>query len=100
MAKRTLDYGSAKEITVHYSENAEGGTLCVDIFERADGSFGFELFRCDPETGEGWFRLGYHADQQHAKLNDAVQAARGAYGWFTGPEPRAIPDPSQVLDAG
>jgi len=85
MAKKTSDYGSATEITVVHSENAEGGALCIDIFRRGDDSFGFELFRRDVESGEGWFRLGTYADHRFDSPEDAANAAAEIFDWFRGP---------------
>ena len=40
------------------SISSDEGLRCVDIFRRADNSFGFEEYRKDPEANEGWFRIG------------------------------------------
>ena len=42
------------------SYNLEGNTVCVDIFMRADGTYGFDEFRRDPEDGRGWFSIGHY----------------------------------------
>ena len=32
-------------------------SLCVDIFQREDNTFGFDEFRSDKETNEGWYKI-------------------------------------------
>jgi hypothetical protein len=75
MPGRASAYGTREPVTVVQSQDAEGGALCAAILERADGGFGFELFRRDLETGEGWFRLGPNAGRSFAEADDAFAAA-------------------------
>ena len=42
------------------SFNLEGDTVCVDIFMRADGTYGIDEFRRDPEYGRGWFSISHY----------------------------------------
>ncbi|ATG43292.1 hypothetical protein PhaeoP18_01333 [Phaeobacter piscinae] len=35
------------------SINLDGELICTDIFQRPDGSYGFDEFRRDPEDGRG-----------------------------------------------
>lgn len=53
-----------------------GGGRCVDIFQRADGTFGFEEYRRDVEDGRGWFPVGFYArlvhDSERAAYGDAL----------------------------
>lgn len=58
------------------------GTHCVDTFVRADGSFGFELFRKDPEDQGHWTMLGHHQAARFATHDDAKTAARKAASWL------------------
>jgi len=44
----------AHENKVIRSVNLDGETICVDIFQRPDGTYGFDEFRRDPEDGRGW----------------------------------------------
>lgn len=62
-------------------EDAEGAR-CVDIFRRADGSFGFEAFRRDPEDRGGWFVAGYYSSLRHASRDAALAAAQASVGWL------------------
>ncbi len=67
---------------VHQSINMPGEHICVDIFERPDGSFGFEEFRRDVEDGAGWFAIGYYSHQVFETLEDAKAAAALTVGWL------------------
>ncbi|WP_299352831.1 hypothetical protein [uncultured Shimia sp.] len=68
--------------TVLQSINLDGETVCVDIFKRPDGSFGFEEFRRDPEDGRGWFAIGHYSGQIYQSESDAEVAARKSVGWL------------------
>ena len=46
------------------------GDRCVDIFQRADGTFGFDEFRRDPETKTGWVRIGQFENDVFDVLTD------------------------------
>lgn len=59
---------------VVFSKSMFDGSVCVDIFERSDGSFGFEEYRRDVETTEGWFPIGFYS----GKRFDSFEAARDA----------------------
>ena len=39
------------------SINNSDQSLCVDIFKRNDNTFGFEEYRRDKETNEGWYKV-------------------------------------------
>jgi hypothetical protein len=58
------------------------GARCVDIFVRADGSFGFEEFRRDPEDGGMWFITGRYAALRFATREAAEVVARGTMAWL------------------
>ncbi|MBI76838.1 MAG: hypothetical protein CMM53_03515 [Rhodospirillaceae bacterium] len=58
------------------------GDRCVDIFEREDGTFGFEEFRRDPETRTGWFKTGYFGGNIFLDEMSALVAARGSVKWL------------------
>jgi hypothetical protein len=64
------------------SINNETGDLCMDIFMREDGSFGFEEFRRDPEDLRGWFPLHRHGARSFASLESALQQARLSVAWM------------------
>ena len=56
--------------------------LCVDIFHRPDGTFGYQEYRRDHETGEGWFPIGDHAAAHCQTQADAVNLARARIVWL------------------
>jgi len=64
------------------SINDESAQRCVDIFARADGSFGFEEYRRDAEDARGWFATGGHQERIFMSEGDALRAAREAVAWL------------------
>ena len=62
-------------------ETPDGGR-CVDLFPRADASFGFEEYRRDPEDGSGWFPIGFHADSAFPTEAAALAEARRRVAWL------------------
>ena len=60
------------------------GDRCVDIFEREDGTFGFDEFRRDPETKTGWFGIGYFEGDVFASRIKAIEAAKQRVVWLDG----------------
>lgn len=71
----------AKPVLRQSIEN-DDGRLCVDIFERADGTFGFEEWRRDAEDGGRWRRIGHFSDRVLADSAEALAAAEGAIPWL------------------
>ena len=65
--------------TVIRSFETRDGDRCVDIFQREDLSFGFEIYRRDPEALTGWFPIGESSSRkflsQHAAHNVASKYA-------------------------
>lgn len=68
--------------TVLLSINATGETLCVDFFQRPDSSYGFEEYRRDVETSEGWFPIGFHSGRRFETLDQAKSDAMGSVAWL------------------
>ena len=68
---------------VMLSVNMPGNNICVDVFKRDDGSFGFEEFRRDHEDGRGWFLIGYYSHQVFDSFEAAKQAAEQTVGWLS-----------------
>lgn len=64
------------------SVNLTGETICVDIFRRPDGTFGFDEFRRDPEDGRGWYSIGHHGDLVFATEVLARQTAIREVHWL------------------
>lgn len=67
---------------VHWSWEAPGNHLCVDIFQRPDASWGFEEYRREPEDGRGWYAVGFHSENRFADANAAMAAARAVVTWL------------------
>jgi len=85
----------AHENKVVRSINLEGALQCVDIFRRPDGSFGFELYRRDPEDGRGWYPTGFFADASFASEARAIEAACNGIPWLRETLPSADNVPAQ-----
>jgi hypothetical protein len=62
-------------------ENSSGDH-CVDVFVRADGTFGYEEYRRDPEDGRGWFPLHRYSHQAFATEEDAFAQAKSRVEWM------------------
>ena len=56
--------------------------LCVDIFTRADGSFGFEEYRRDPEDGASWYSLHRYSEQVFKSEEAALAQAGACVAWL------------------
>lgn len=55
---------------------------CVDLFERPDGTFGFEEFRRDIEDQGRWTAVQYYSGKSYVSREAALQAALGAVVWL------------------
>jgi hypothetical protein len=74
--------GIDKEWTVLESYETDEEDYSVDIFERPDGTFGFEQYRKDPEDMGAWTDISYFSDRSFATQTDALDAARHAVHWL------------------
>ena len=72
----------AHDNKVLLSVTLDGDAVCVDIFCRPDGSFGFDEFRRDPEDMRGWFSIGHHGDTRFETGEAALLAAKANVGWL------------------
>jgi hypothetical protein len=70
-----------KPVVLASYEN-DAADRCVDLFQRSDGSFGFEEYRRDPEDAGRWSRIGWFGDRVYATRDDALAAAKTAVVWF------------------
>lgn len=68
---------------VMQSINAPDGSLCVDIFQRPDGSFGFDEFRRDPEDPNGWYSIGHYGATVFKTQQDAEAEAERVVVWLS-----------------
>jgi len=73
---------TATKDVVMLSINMPGNEICVDIFMRANGTFGFEEFRRDPEDARDWFPIGGYAHQTFDSFEEAKHAAQRRVGWL------------------
>jgi len=55
---------------------------CVDIFERADGSFAFEQYRSEFDGESRWQSLGRYSQLSFASREEALDAARRRVPWL------------------
>ncbi|MDD9878015.1 MAG: hypothetical protein OXR84_11300 [Magnetovibrio sp.] len=58
------------------------GDRCVDLFRRADGTHGFEVYRRDAESLTGWYAIGGFADRTYASQAEARAAAVRVAPWI------------------
>ena len=77
MYRRSRDLG-----VVLHSTNATGDWMCVDFFQRFDDSFGYEEYRRDTESGEGWFPIGFHSGKIFETLAQAKLDAAESVAWL------------------
>jgi hypothetical protein len=64
------------------SIETDDGGRCVDLFQRLDGTFGFEEYRRDAEDGRGWFPIGFHASGVFATADSALGEALSKVTWL------------------
>jgi hypothetical protein len=64
---------------------------CVDVFRRADGSFGYREFRLDPEDQGRWSMTAAYDRGVYVTYAEAISAALGHVGWLAAAVARAGP---------
>ena len=64
-----------KKNLVIRSINNINESLCVDIFQREDKTFGFEEYRRDLENNDGWYKVGSFGEIVYANQDDAYKSA-------------------------
>ena len=64
------------------SINLDGETICVDVFLRTDGTYGFDEFRRDPEDGRGWYSIGHHGAASFETFDKAFAKAKATVSWL------------------
>ena len=57
---------------------------CVDLFQRPDGSFGFEEFRRDVEDAGAWTPVAFYSGAAYSSKDAALGAAIKAVAWLAG----------------
>ena len=71
-----------KSFVVFRSLENEDHDRCVDLFERPDGTFGFEEFRRDVEDAGRWTPVSFFSDLVYISADMALAAARRAVIWL------------------
>ena len=71
-----------KNVVVRSINNFEK-SRCVDIFKRDNNSFGYEEYRRDSETNEGWYKVGFLDHLIFADEEDAYKNACKNIKWLT-----------------
>jgi hypothetical protein len=69
--------------TVLVSYETADADVCVDIFVRVDGTFGFEEFQRDPAGSDTWRAIGAYADGTYPTADAALSAAGAAVSWLS-----------------
>ena len=64
------------------SINNTDQSLCVDIFKRSDNTFGFEEYRRDKETYEGWYRVKMYEHNIYLTEKEAFENACKYVHWL------------------
>ena len=58
--------------------------ICVDVFLRPSGTYGFDEFRRDPEdSGRGWYSIGHYGAAEFVSFEAALEAARKSVAWLS-----------------
>ena len=73
-----------KKLVLNSIETPEGDR-CVDLFRRADMTYGFEIYRRDTETLTGWFPIGGYVEQIFRTETEAHAAAARVAPWLSPP---------------
>ena len=70
-----------KEFVVRSINNSDQ-SLCVDIFKRNNNTFGFEEYRRDKETHEGWYKVNSFGDYVYFSEQEALTNAYKNVSWL------------------
>ena len=71
-----------KRRVVTKSISSDEGLRCVDIFRREDNSFGFEEYRKDKETYEGWYKVHSYGYNVYLTEQEALTSAYNNVSWL------------------
>ena len=64
------------------SFNNPAGDRCVDVFQRDDGTYGYEEYRRDPEDMKGWFPLHRYSSLVFSTDQEALARAKATVAWM------------------
>ena len=71
-----------KKQLVIRSINNNDQSLCVDIFQRKDKTYGFEEYRRDKETNEGWYKVHSYGHNIYFSEQEAFTNAYKNIRWL------------------
>lgn len=71
-----------KSWIVYRSIENDAHDRCVDLFQRPDGTFGFEEFRRDVEDSGAWTPVQFYSDAIYATEAAALNAAVHTVQWL------------------
>ena len=71
-----------KKKLVIRSINNSDQSLCVDIFQRKDKTYGFEEYRRDKETYEGWYKVHSYGHFIYFSEQEAFTNAHKNIHWL------------------
>ena len=64
------------------SINNSDQSLCIDIFKRNDNTFGFEEYRRDKETNDGWYKVNIYEHKIYLTEKEAFADACKYIHWL------------------
>ena len=64
------------------SINNSDQSQCVDIFKRKDNTYGFEEYRRDKETYEGWYKIHSYEQDVYLSEQEALTSAYKNVSWL------------------
>ena len=64
------------------SINNSDQSLCIDIFKRKDNTYGFEEYRRDKETYEGWYKVHSCGNNVYFSEQEALTSAYKNVNWL------------------
>ena len=70
-----------KKVVIRSINNIDK-SLCIDIFRRKNYSFGFEEYRRDKETNEGWYEVGFYRNKKFINEEEAYNYAYEKIIWL------------------
>ena len=70
-----------KKFVIHSINNSDQ-SLCVDIFRRKDKTYGFEEYRRDKETYEGWYKVKMYEHNIYLTEKEAFSNACKYVHWL------------------
>jgi hypothetical protein len=81
MVMNSAPHEQRRPVVLTSLEDADG-FRCVDIFARADGSFGFKKFRRDPEDAGRWTLIGDYSERIYATKDAALGGTVALIPWL------------------